>query len=279
MRAATRGVAARAALAPGGAAAPKWRVYPNLGLVLGTVDKKGLDGLKKDDRVRSVTFAPQLSLIRPVAASETKATGDVTWGLSHLEIPKLWDQGITGKGVLVGHLDTGIDGDHPALKNAIQHFEEFDFLGNPVPGATPRDSWSAWDPHRRHHRGPQGTFHGVRGRSRGDAGQGRCRNRGGRRDRDPRRHGLGRRTRGEGVLSMSLGLPGFHPDFLPVTQILRARGILPVFAVGNEGAGTSRSPGNYAEALSVVPGMIRMRSPTSRPARRSSGPMTPTYPT
>ena len=53
---------------------------------------------------------------------------------------------------------------------------------------------------------------------------------------------------------MSLGLPGFHPDFLPVTQILRARGILPVFAVGNEGAGTSRSPGNYAEALSVGAG-------------------------
>ena len=33
--------------------------------------------------------------------------------------------------------------------------------------------------------------------------------------------------------------------------MLRARGILPVFAVGNEGPGTSRSPGNYSEALSV----------------------------
>jgi subtilisin family serine protease len=50
---------------------------------------------------------------------------------------------------------------------------------------------------------------------------------------------------------MSLGLRGFHDDFLPLTRILRARGILPVFAVGNEGPGTSRSPGNYAEALSV----------------------------
>ena len=50
---------------------------------------------------------------------------------------------------------------------------------------------------------------------------------------------------------MSLGFRGFTEDFLPVTQILRARGVLPVFAVGNEGPGTSRSPGNYAEALSV----------------------------
>lgn len=40
-------------------------------------------------------------------------------------------------------------------------------------------------------------------------------------------------------------------DFLPIVQILRARGVLPVIAVGNEGPGTSRSPGNYAESLSV----------------------------
>jgi subtilisin family serine protease len=53
------------------------------------------------------------------------------------------------------------------------------------------------------------------------------------------------------VLSMSLGLRGFFDDFLVVTQILRSKNILPVFAVGNEGPATSRSPGNYAEALSV----------------------------
>ena len=42
---------------------------------------------------------------------------------------------MTGKGVLVGHLDTGVDGKHPALKKAIAAFAEFDFLGDPVPGA------------------------------------------------------------------------------------------------------------------------------------------------
>jgi len=53
------------------------------------------------------------------------------------------------------------------------------------------------------------------------------------------------------VLSMSLGLRGFVNDFVAVTQILRAKNILPVFAVGNEGPGTSRSPGNYAECTSI----------------------------
>jgi subtilisin len=53
------------------------------------------------------------------------------------------------------------------------------------------------------------------------------------------------------VLNMSLGLRGFEDDFLQLTQLLRARNILPVFAVGNEGPGRSRFPGNYPEALSV----------------------------
>src|SRR5262249_7780559 len=53
------------------------------------------------------------------------------------------------------------------------------------------------------------------------------------------------------VLSMSLGLRGFHEDFRPVMQILRARDVLPVIAIGNEGPNTSRSPGNYPEVLSV----------------------------
>ena len=32
---------------------------------------------------------------------------------------------------------------------------------------------------------------------------------------------------------------------------MRENNVLPAFAIGNEGVGTSRSPGNYAEALSV----------------------------
>jgi len=53
------------------------------------------------------------------------------------------------------------------------------------------------------------------------------------------------------VLSLSLGFRGWWDDFLALTTLLRERNVLPVFAVGNEGPGTSRSPGNYAEALSV----------------------------
>jgi subtilisin family serine protease len=53
------------------------------------------------------------------------------------------------------------------------------------------------------------------------------------------------------VVSLSLGLPGYHDDFHELMAALRARGVLPVCAVGNEGPGTSRSPGNYDVVLSV----------------------------
>ena len=50
---------------------------------------------------------------------------------------------------------------------------------------------------------------------------------------------------------MSLGIRGFTPFWVDITRRLRENGVLPVFAIGNEGPGTSRSPGNYPEALSV----------------------------
>jgi subtilisin len=50
---------------------------------------------------------------------------------------------------------------------------------------------------------------------------------------------------------MSLGLRGFTPAFQTVIDALRAANVLPVIAVGNEGPNTSRSPGNYANVLSV----------------------------
>jgi subtilisin family serine protease len=59
---------------------------------------------------------------------------------------------------------------------------------------------------------------------------------------------VGERVR---VLSMSLGIRGIVDDFLDIVDVLRSNGVLPVVAVGNEGPGTSRSPGNYPSALSV----------------------------
>jgi subtilisin len=227
------------------------KLYANLGLMLGVVDARGLSNLRKSSDVQAVNAAPVLSLIRPVAeAPLAAAMPGRTWGIERLGVQRVWDVGFTGKDVIVGHLDTGIDAAHPALQGALHVFAEFDMAGDPIPGASPSDS--GW--HGTHTAGTiagrltDGTHFGVAPASKlasaiviegGDV--------------TARLLGGMDWVIGEGarVLNMSLGIRGYTSDFMDLTQRLRERGVLPVFAVGNESAGTSRSPGNYAEALSV----------------------------
>jgi len=231
--------------------APDVLTFPNLGVILGTVTKEGLQGLRSDVRVKKVIGAPQFSLIKPVAAADAKLSTEITWGIKFLKVPKLWNQGLTGKGIRVGHLDTGADGKHPALKTAFAAFAEFDSFGvqvTPVP--KPHDTAD----HGTH---TAATIAGrpVQGRSVGvapkallasaiviEGGNVIARILGG------MDWSISQNVR---LLSMSLGLRGFVDDFLAITQILRSKNVLPVFAVGNEGPGTSRSPGNYSESLST----------------------------
>jgi subtilisin family serine protease len=225
--------------------------FPNLGLMLGTVTREGLQGLRADPRVKKVVGAPQFSLIRPVEVAAAKLTTKVTWGIDFLKVPKLWSQGLSGKGIRVGHLDTGADGKHPALKKAIASFAEFNSFGIQVkPNPKPHDT----DDHGTH---TAATIAGreVKGQTVGVAPQASLASaiviEGGNviaRILGGMDWAISQNVR---ILSMSLGLRGFFDDFLVVTQIIRSRNILPVFAVGNEGPDTSRSPGNYSEALSI----------------------------
>ncbi|MFP2928598.1 S8 family peptidase [Pyxidicoccus sp. 3LG] len=227
------------------------RYFPRLGVMLGTVDAQGCAALQADERVSSVTVAPVLQLIRPTKTAAAKPTRKYTWGMEAMRVPELWERGFTGKNVKVGHLDTGVDGKHPSLRNAISGFAFFDDFGNlqmPSPEAFDTED------HGTH---TAATIAGrpVKNRHVGIAPgallESACVIEGG--EAVSRVLGGMDWAIGQGVrvLNMSLGFPGYQPEFLTLTQILREKDILPVFAIGNEGPGTSRSPGNYSDALSV----------------------------
>lgn len=240
-------LAAAEGVAGGG---PAFRVYKNLGIVLGTVDEQSYHAVKKHKAVRAVAPVPELSLIRPVESAPATPKAGPTWGIKRLRVPELWKAGLTGRGVLVAHLDTGVDADHPVLKGAVTAFAEFDSFGREVAGAKPSDSGT----HGTH------TAATIAGRhnKKGDVGVAPevslacamvieaenvvARILGG------MDWAIGQ---GAKVLSMSLGLRGYREEFLALMRTLRANGILPVIAVGNEEAGASRSPGNYDLCLSV----------------------------
>src|SRR5262249_25198705 len=114
--------------------------YRNLGIVYGTVDRDGLAALKAEPGVKAVRSAPQFSLIRPVAAAAAQPTAPTTWGIDALGVPELWNQGLSGAGVAVAHLDTGVDASHPALKSAVVKFAQFDLTGRQIAGAEANDS-------------------------------------------------------------------------------------------------------------------------------------------
>lgn len=233
------------------AAAPAVRIYPKLGLAIGYVNQTGATSLQADPRVKDVHLAPQPRLIRPVDMRTAKPKVALTWGLKRLKVPELWAQGIKGKDARVAHLDTGVDAAHPALKDAIATFAEFDMAGNRVPNAKPSDSGE----HGTHTAGTivgrtvakKGSF-GVAPEAKLvsamviEGGQVIDRILGG------MEWSVSQNVR---ILSMSLGLPGFSTAFQAVIDALRRNNVLPVIAVGNEGPLTSRSPGNYENVLSV----------------------------
>jgi subtilisin len=244
---AVRGPAGRLA-----AARPRIRVFPRLGLAVGLVDDRGLGLLRAHQRVKAVHAAPTPSLIAPVSVLPAKASAQVTWGIKRLNIGALSNKGYDGKGVRVGHLDTGVDGSHPALAGAIADgdFAEFDFAANQVPGARPHDSGQ----HGTHtagtvlgRAGPRGRF-GVAPAAQLvsalsiEGGQ----------VIDRILAGLEWIvSRNVHILSMSVGLPGYVDAFEELIAGLRRNNVLPVIAIGNEGPDTSRSPGNYPSVLSV----------------------------
>ncbi len=240
------GVAAASSVAT---EADQLRVYPKLGLAIGYADAAGLENARKNPRIADVVEAPQISLIRPVASRSGRLTVRPSWGIRRLRVDELWAAGFDGHGVVVGHLDTGIDGTHPALRGAIDEFAEFDLNGHRIPGVEP---WDSGD-HGTHTAGtivgrPSNNAFGVAPGAKVASGMviegGQVVN----------RVLAGMEwvaEKGVRILSMSLGLRGFTPAFEVIIDALRELQILPIIAVGNESPNTSRSPGNYPTVLSV----------------------------
>ncbi|HEV3037443.1 MAG TPA: S8 family serine peptidase [Candidatus Angelobacter sp.] len=190
-----------------------------------------------------------------IAIDETthgKPDLEVAWGIQRLKISPLWKHGLTGESVRVGHLDTGVDGDHPALRGAVAEFVYFDDSGKEQTrnGGKPFDTAE----HGTHTAGIiagrplDGTVIGVAPGAKLvsavviEDGDVRARIVAGIR---------WAMTQGIRVLNISIGLHGWCKSFLPIMREVCKQGILPVAAVGDEGRGAAISPGNYGDVLSI----------------------------
>ncbi|QFP78415.1 S8 family serine peptidase [Deinococcus sp. AJ005] len=192
---------------------------------------------------------------KAVALSASAAAAGEPWHLAKIGAPQAWAAGFKGQGIKIGHLDSGIDPNHPQLKGKVIAFAEFDAEGNRV-NSQAHDSAD----HGTHTAGllvgntvgvapdariisalvlpnNEGTFAEV------IAGMQYVLDPDNNADTDD----------GADVVNMSLGIPGTYDEFIvPLENMLKA-GVVPVFAIGNFGpaSASTGSPGNLPDAIGV----------------------------
>ncbi len=63
-------------------------------------------------------------------------SGAIEWNILRVKADQVWAQGITGEGAVVGHLDTGVDWEHPALNRSYRP---------QIPGAPTPHDYNWWN--------------------------------------------------------------------------------------------------------------------------------------
>ena len=86
-----------------------------------SVDARELEALRNDPAVASITMDPQITV-----AGTPAGTGQASWGIGAVNAPDVWSRyGLTGTGIRVGSIDTGVDATNPELAGAIAGWKDF----------------------------------------------------------------------------------------------------------------------------------------------------------
>jgi subtilisin family serine protease len=209
---------------------------------------------------------------QPMAYDANEPARAPEWNLTHIGITDVWAEGITGEGIVVANLDTGVDWDHPALKNKYRGWNgstaDHDYNWHDVsssPSSVPYDSGS----HGTHTMGTMvgddgagnqvGGAPGAKWMACGplndDAGFHECFEW----FLAPYRFGenpsQGVPEMAPHVVNNSWGWPigGGDYQYAPDLDALQAAGVFMEFSAGNEGDSCEslRSPGDYPQVLST----------------------------
>ncbi len=219
------------------------------------VTQKTLPLLAQQPNVVAVLPNLRVKLIQPKglayeAPGKKEAKDGLTWGLKHLDIPKIWEK-TRGENINVAVLDTGVHGKHPALDGRVKAFLIVDPLGNRISTNLSFDA----DQHGTHVCGTIAGGKTADGISIGVAPEANLFVGGvlvGNATLVTLLEGISWAVeKGADIVSMSLGFPYYEPLFSELFRSLIEYGVLPVAAIGNENYGNSSSPGNAHNALSV----------------------------
>ncbi len=239
--------------------------------VVARVDKPTLQGVANLSEVEAIhdNFRVQAP---PVTRGAATASGEQTWGVEKIEAQRVWNElGVTGAGIRVAVLDTGVDISHPDLEGKMHSdnpgdptypggWMEFDESGGLV-ASQPHDS----DAHGTHVSGTVlggsagGTAIGVAPGATlmaglvlpGGGGTFAQVVAGMQWAVEPTDANGNPAGQPPHVVSMSWGATGEHAEMIePIRNMLFA-GVLPVAAIGNCGDQCVGSPGAVFEAIGI----------------------------
>ncbi|SFD51686.1 S8 family serine peptidase [Bacillus sp. UNCCL81] len=122
-----------------------------------------VEKLLKSDSVQAVYKSVEFSIDPPETPNSTEEQDSIKRieSIPFLGVDKLHEEGITGKGVKVGVIDTGVDYNHPDLKDAFKG--GYDLVDNdPDPMETTYDDWKkSGRPETDQNLSPYYTSHGT----------------------------------------------------------------------------------------------------------------------
>lgn len=96
------------------------RAYWIANLVWARLTTQDLAELSRRSDIARIAANPLIPLALPEQPEDTQvpdAVAGIELGVSNIQAPAVWAAGFTGQGVVIGGEDTGIQWDHPALKN------------------------------------------------------------------------------------------------------------------------------------------------------------------
>ena len=252
-QAGTRGALLKRRMRTGGTTS--MHIFPRLRTAYGAVTLAGLQALRDNPLVEDVGLSGSVELVRPELANsavfrQTLPAKGPAPGLKLLGIPSLWQLGFTGAGVRIAHIDNGIDDDHPTIKAAVKQAVVIDGGGKArtMPSArsdAQHGTHTAAIIAGREHRGtmvgavPDAMLYSA---AVADDGDSVVRLVGG------VEWALKQKVR---ILNLSLGEHGYVDSFKYIISDMRKEKCLPVCAAGNYYEGSTMSPANYEDAVSI----------------------------
>ena len=95
-----------------------YRAFYIVNAILVTGDRALLEEIAARPEVARIEANPQIRVDLPSRQTATKdAPSGIEWNVAKVHAPEAWALGYTGQGIVIGGADTGIQWDHPALKN------------------------------------------------------------------------------------------------------------------------------------------------------------------